>query len=71
MSLADQLFCNNCKAMMSFLNTIGEEKFGVASCFFIKCKACAKMTPVFTDKQHVAADGKEHFDINTSTVLCK
>lgn len=69
--LADQLYCNYCRATIKLSDIIGEQKFGMASCFFMKCKACVKTSSVFTDKQHFTEDGKKHFDINTSMVLCK
>lgn len=67
-TLADQLFCYKCDAVLSLQDCVSEKRIGLASIFHVKCRLCQTITDVNTDKTHEVPGGKSHYDVNTKTV---
>lgn len=70
-TIASQLICRNCKAILSLLHTIEEKKIGLASIFYVQCQHCLTPNAVSTDKKHDTPTKRQHYDINTLITMCK
>ncbi|XP_039302328.1 uncharacterized protein LOC120357045 [Solenopsis invicta] len=70
-TLAKELFCKKCDAMVSLLDTVEETRVGLASMFSVKCRSCMTIIRVATDKKHATSkenkQGRQiaHYDVNT------
>ncbi|XP_014213360.1 uncharacterized protein LOC106642940 [Copidosoma floridanum] len=51
-TLAEQLTCQECGAILSLIDTEAEERIGLASLLTIKCRQCQKSAIVSTDMKH-------------------
>lgn len=70
-TLAEHLFCKQCKITLSLKNIVHEKRVGLASIFYVRCNMCSKLTSVYTDKEHDVGDVSKqirHFDTNTKAV---
>ncbi|KAK0074947.1 hypothetical protein PV326_012038, partial [Microctonus aethiopoides] len=65
--LAENLYCKDCKNVLSLKDIQKEKQHGLASVFYVKCSDCQTVTGVHTDSQHFCKDtGKYHYDSNTN-----
>ncbi|OXU17951.1 hypothetical protein TSAR_008952 [Trichomalopsis sarcophagae] len=68
-TLAEQLICKKCDSILSLMDSYEEKRVGLASIFYVKCRTCAVISSVCTDKQHDAAGKNIHFDTNTKALV--
>ena len=79
-TIAENLICKKCNAILSLLDTLEEERFGLASVYSIKCRGCDTIQQVCSDKKHTVKQTlktdtrsrvKEHFNVNTKAPIGK
>ncbi|KAK0078466.1 hypothetical protein PV326_009332, partial [Microctonus aethiopoides] len=65
--LAENLYCKDCKNVLSLEDIQNEKQHGLASVFYVKYSDCQTVTGVHTDLQHFCKDtGKYHYYSNTN-----
>ncbi|XP_043276780.1 uncharacterized protein [Venturia canescens] len=66
-TLGEQLFCSKCKSILSILDSVQEQRFGLASIFHVKCRTCGMLNQVSTDKKHSTTNSIQAEDCESST----
>lgn len=69
--MSQHMYCTFCKKDLCLKDIKKEEKYGLASIFFIICQHCLSMSKVPTGTQHPGLNNKMVYDINTKSALGK
>ena len=79
-TIAEDLICKECNAILLLLDTLEEKWFGLASVSSIKCRGCDTIRQVCSDKKHTVKQSLkiykrsrivEHFNVNTKAPIGK
>ncbi|KAH0552541.1 hypothetical protein KQX54_012096 [Cotesia glomerata] len=68
-TLGKNMFCSHCEFLLSLTDLVSENRIGVASILYIKCRMYKKITGVSTDKQHSVSNSNSNYDSNTQPVI--